>query len=118
MTERVAIPHPLPTPLIELIAQRFRCLGEPMRIALLDRLRDGEATVGELTEATGASQQNVSKHLGVLLGAGIVSRTKRGTSSVYAIADESVFALCEQVCGGLRRQLDELDLILQGGSER
>ena len=53
-----------------------------MRIALLDRLRDGEATVGELTEATGASQQNVSKHLGVLLNAGIVSRTKRGTSSV------------------------------------
>ena len=53
-----------------------------MRIALLDRLRDGEATVGELTEATGASQQNVSKHLGVLLSAGIVSRTKRGTSSV------------------------------------
>ena len=114
MTKRVAIPHPLPQPLIELIAQRFRCLGEPMRIALLDRLRDGDASVSELTEATGASQQNVSKHLGVLLSAGIVSRTKRGTSSVYAIADETVFALCELVCGGLRRQLDELDLILQG----
>ena len=114
MTERVAIPHPLPQPLIELIAQRFRCLGEPMRISLLDRLRDGEATVGELTEATGASQQNVSKHLGVLMSAGIVSRTKRGTSSVYAIADQSVFDLCELVCGGLRRQVDELDLILPG----
>jgi DNA-binding transcriptional ArsR family regulator len=110
----VAIPHPLPQPLIELIAQRFRHLGEPMRIALLDRLRDGVATVGELTEATGASQQNVSKHLGVLLGAGIVSRTKRGTSSVYAIADQTVFDLCELVCGGLRRQLDELDDILPG----
>ena len=114
MTKRVAIPHPLSQPLIELIAQRFRCLGEPMRIALLDRLRDGDASVSELTEATGASQQNVSKHVGVLLSAGIVSRTKRGTSSVYAIADETVFALCELVCGGLRRQLDELDLILQG----
>ena len=118
MTENVTIPHPLPQPLIELIAQRFRCLAEPMRIALLDRLRDGEASVSELTEATGASQQNVSKHLGVLLSAGIVSRTKRGTSSVYAIADEGVFELCEQVCGGLRRQLDDLDLILQGGAPR
>ena len=118
MTQTPAIPHPLPQPLIELIAQRFRCLGEPMRIALLDRLRDGEATVTELTDATGASQQNVSKHLGVLLSAGILSRTKRGTSSVYAIADETVFALCEQVCGGLRRQLDELDLILQGATDR
>ena len=109
-----AIPHPLPPPLTELIAQRFRCLAEPMRIVLLDRLRDGEATVTELTQATGASQQNVSKHLGVLLGAGIVSRSKRGTSSVYAIADEGVFELCELVCGSLRRQIEDLDLILQG----
>lgn len=85
-----------------------------MRIALLDRLRDGEATVTELQEATGASQQNLSKHLGVLLRAGIVSRTKRGTSSVYAIADEGVFELCEQVCGALRRQASELDRILEG----
>jgi DNA-binding transcriptional ArsR family regulator len=118
MAQTPAIPHPLPAPLIDLIAARFRCLGEPMRIALLDRLRDGEATVTELTAATGASQQNVSKHLGVLLNAGIVSRTKRGTSSVYAIADETVFALCEQVCGGLRRQLDELELILQDANAR
>jgi DNA-binding transcriptional ArsR family regulator len=105
-------PHPLPEQLVELIAQRFRVLGEPMRIKLLDRLRDGEATVGQLQEALGASQQNVSKHLGVLHGAGMVSRTKQGTSVVYAIADEGVFELCEHVCGGLRRQLDDLDAIL------
>jgi DNA-binding transcriptional ArsR family regulator len=99
---------------VELIAKRFRVLGDPLRITLLDRLRDGEATVSELREATGASQQNVSKHLGVLLEAGIVRRAKRGTSSVYSIADEGVFDLCEQVCGGLRRQLADLDAILQG----
>ena len=83
-------------------------------LTLLDRLRDGEATVTELTQATGASQQNVSKHLGVLLSAGIVSRSKRGTSSLYAIADEGVYELCELVCGSIRRQVDDLDLILQG----
>jgi DNA-binding transcriptional ArsR family regulator len=106
------IPHPLPGPLVELIAARFRVVGEPMRIRLLDRLRDGPATVNELTRALGASQQNVSKHLGVLHQAGIVSRSKQGTSVRYAIADETVFALCEQVCGGLRRQLDDLDDVL------
>jgi DNA-binding transcriptional ArsR family regulator len=116
MPDSAAIPHPLPAPLIELIAQRFRCLAEPMRIALLDRLRDGEATVTELTQATGASQQNVSKHLGVLLAAGIVSRSKRGTWSVYAIADEGVYELCELVCGKLRRQVEDLDLLLQGAA--
>ncbi len=88
-----------------------------MRIKLLDRLRDGEATVGELQEATGASQQNVSKHLGVLLNAGMVSRTKHGNRACYAIADETVFQLCELVCGGLRRQLAELDLILSAGEQ-
>ena len=117
MSDTPSIPHPLPDPLVELIAQRFRCLAEPMRIKLLDRLREGEATVGELQEAVGASQQNVSKHLGVLLDAGMVARAKRGTSAVYSIADEDVLELCEQVCGGLRRQLDELDTIL-GGSTR
>jgi DNA-binding transcriptional ArsR family regulator len=108
------IVHPLPDPLVDLIAQRFRVIGEPMRIKLLDCLRDGEATVNELTEALGASQQNVSKHLGVLHQAGILSRTKQGTAVRYAIADESVFALCEQVCGGLRQQVAELDQILSG----
>lgn len=100
---------------MDLVAGRFRVLGEPMRIKLLDRLRDGEATVQELQAALGASQQNVSKHLGVLLQAGMVARTKRGTSSVYSIADPGVFELCDLVCGGIRRQVAELDAILQGG---
>ncbi len=89
-----------------------------MRIQLLDALREGEATVRELQAATGASQQNVSKHLGVLLRAGIVARRKQGNFSVYSIADEAVFELCEQVCGGLRRQLDELDVLLPAGADR
>ena len=108
-----AVPHPLPEPLIELVAQRFRVLGEPMRIRLLDRLREGDATVGELQEALGASQQNVSKHLGILHAAGMVARTKQGTHTRYSISDPSVFELCDQVCGGVRRQLRELDAILQ-----
>jgi DNA-binding transcriptional ArsR family regulator len=109
------VPHPLPDQLAELIAQRFRVLGEPMRIKLLDALRDGEATVGELVDRLGTSQQNVSKHLGVLHQAGVVTRAKRGTFVHYAIADAGVFALCEQVCGGLRQQIHDLDQILTGG---
>jgi DNA-binding transcriptional ArsR family regulator len=118
VTAPASIPHPLAEPLIELIAQRFRVLGEPMRIKLLDRLRDGDATVGELQDALGASQQNVSKHLGVLAQAGMVARSKRGTSAVYSIADEAVFELCERVCGGLRRQVSDLDALLQAGGAR
>ena len=115
-------PHPLPEPLAELIAERFRVIGDPLRIRILDRLRGGEASVGELTEALSASQQNVSKHLGVLHAAGVVSRRKDRTRVIYAIADQSVFALCETVCGSLQQSVAELALLLgeatQTGSAR
>lgn len=118
MADRITVPRPLPAPLVELIAERFRVLGEPTRIRLLDVLREGPATVHELHESTGGSQQNVSKHLGLLLRSGLVSRSKDGNHSRYAIADEGVFELCEHVCSGLRRQLDELDAALPGGPNR
>jgi DNA-binding transcriptional ArsR family regulator len=118
MSTTTDIPHPLPAPLVELIAERFRVLGEPMRIRLLDALREAPATVQELQRVTGASQQSVSKHLGLLLRSGLVSRSKEGNFSLYAVADEGVFELCEQVCGGMRRQLDELDSLLPGGANR
>jgi len=103
---------PISDELAELIADRFRTLAEPTRLRLLDTLRDGPASVGELQERIGSSQQNVSKHLGILHRAGLISRRKEGTSSVYAIADESVFALCEQVCGSVQRQLDGVGALL------
>ena len=78
------LPHPIPDSLAELIAQRFRVLGEPTRIRILDRLREGEASVQDLTESLGSSQQNVSKHLGVLAQAGIVGRRKEETSRSIA----------------------------------
>ena len=108
------MPQPLPDALVELVAQRFRVIGEPMRIRLLERLRGGPRSVGELVEATGASQQNVSKHLGVLHQAGIVSRRKAGNQVLYAIADETVFSLCETVCGGIEAQVAGLAELLGG----
>jgi DNA-binding transcriptional ArsR family regulator len=108
----MAVSHPLPDDLVELIARRFRALSEPTRIKLLDRLREGEATVLELTALIGTSEQNISKHLGVLNRAGIVARHKRGNFSHYSIADEGVLALCEQVCGSLQRELDALQQIV------
>ena len=108
------IPHPLPDPLVELISERFRVLSEPMRIRLLDRLREGDATVGELTAATGATQQNVSKHLGVLTSAGMLSRERDGNFVRYRIVDPTIFELCELVCGRLREQSAELDRAIAG----
>jgi DNA-binding transcriptional ArsR family regulator len=89
---------PVITPeLAELIAARLRVIGDPMRIRILDLLRGGELSVGQITEGLGTSQQNASKHLGILLGAGIVGRRKEGTSSLYRVVDDSIYELCEQV---------------------
>ena len=104
--DEMAVPHPLPDDLVELIAERFRALSEPTRIKLLDRLREGEATVLELTELIGTTQQNVSKHLGVLQRAGIIGRRKQGNFAYYRIVDEGVSSLCEAVCGSLQQQVE------------
>ena len=109
----MALPSPITPELAELIAQRFRVIGDPMRIRILDYLRDGEHSVAEITLALGTSQQNASKHLGVLLQAGIVARRKEGTSARYRVADPDVYALCEQVCGGLQNQVAGLSALME-----
>ena len=83
----MTVTHPLSDDLVELIAERFRALSEPVRVKLVDRLREGEMTVLELTELTGTTQQNVSKHLGVLQRTGIVARRKQGSYADYRIVD-------------------------------
>ena len=108
------LPRPVPLELAELIAARLRVIGDPTRIRILDLLREGELSVMQLAELLQTSQQNTSKHLGVLLQAGILSRRKDGTSSLYKVADEGVYALCEQVCGGLQAQLAELSALVAG----
>jgi DNA-binding transcriptional ArsR family regulator len=110
----MTLPSPIPLDLAEMIAARLRIIGDPTRIRILDLLRDDELSVTQITEQLETSQQNASKHLGMLLQAGIVARRKDGNSSIYSIADRGVYELCEQVCGGLQLQLTELSALVQG----
>jgi ArsR family transcriptional regulator len=115
MRNRVMTQHPLSDDLVELIAQRFQALADPTRIKLLDCIcARGEASVQELTEVVGTTQQNVSRHLSVLRDAGIVRRRKAGYYAYYSIADERVLALCEDVCGSLEEQYASLHGIVAG----
>ena len=102
------LPQPLTDDAAELIAERFRLLAEPMRVRLLDRLREGEASVHELAEPLGTTPQNISKHLGVLARGGVVGRRKDGNFVYYRVVDEGIWELCQLVCGGVERRLDEL----------
>ena len=89
----------------ELIANRFRVLSDPLRLRLLQELRDGERNVSELVDALGAGQPSVSKHLKVLLDAGLVSRRQEGTAAYYQIAEPETFQLCELVCSSLEARI-------------
>ena len=86
---------------LALMGERFKVLGEPARLEILHALRDGELTVTELIEKTGFGQGNVSKHLQLLHAHGFVTRRKDGLHVRYAIADRSVFRLCDIMCGRL-----------------
>lgn len=90
---------------LELIAERFRVLGDPLRLRLLQALGDGERTVAELTLRAETSQANTSKHLGILLRSGLVARRKEGLFVYYRAADPDVFRLCDLVCGSLKDKL-------------
>lgn len=88
------------------VARRFRVLSDPMRLKILYNIGRKELTVGELVEITGGSQPNVSKHLSTLLTNGLVRRRRDGTSAYYSVTDPGIFNLCEQVCGGIDRDLE------------
>jgi DNA-binding transcriptional ArsR family regulator len=111
------VPHPIPDELAELIARRFRALGDPLRVRVLDQLRDDELSVNALADRLAAGQQNVSKHLALLADAGMVSRRKDGNRVYYRIADPAIFDLCEQVCGSLQTQLSTLAALVGGTTD-
>lgn len=101
---------PLTREALELVAQRFKALADPTRLALLQALFEGEKTVQELCEITGTGQANASKHLAMLADQGLVARRKDGLFARYRIDDPSVRALCDLVCGSLARRFDEARL--------
>jgi DNA-binding transcriptional ArsR family regulator len=111
--------------LIPQVAARFKALSDEGRLALLSALQRGEKSVGELAEATGRSQPNVSQHLASLLHAGLVEARRDGTRAFYRIADPTVLRICDAVCDSLaargreeRRHANEARRTRRAGGER
>ena len=90
---------------LEQVAAFFSAFAVPMRLKILNALRDGERNVGDLTAELGGSQANISKHLGLLARASLIKKTMRGTSAFYSIADPRIFHLCDLVCVQVGRRL-------------
>lgn len=105
---------PLNPELMALVAERFKALGEPARLMILNALREKEMTVTELMETTGLGQANASKHLQMLHGLGFVSRRKEGLYVYYRLADREVFQLCDIMCGRLVQEADTRSKLFSG----
>ena len=82
---------------LEKVAGQFRLLAEPMRLKILQALCARPLTVGEIVEATGATQSNVSKHLALLALAGVITRQKDGQFVYYGMSNPLTMKLCELV---------------------
>jgi DNA-binding transcriptional ArsR family regulator len=105
-TTAKSIMEGLPPEALEQVAAYFQALSEPTRLQILNLLRQQEHNVGELAQLCGYTSANVSRHLALLTAHGLVARQSRGTSVYYRIADESIYALCDLVCGTIARQLE------------
>jgi len=92
---------------LEVVSERFRVLSDPMRLKILHNLRDAELTVGNLVACTGGSQPNISKHLSILRGAGLVKRRQEGNMAYFSIGAPFVFELCDIVCEGIRKEFEQ-----------
>jgi DNA-binding transcriptional ArsR family regulator len=97
----------LPPAALEQVADYFRTLSEPMRLRILNLLGNGEMSVGDIAQQAPSSVANISRHLAQMARNGLIARTSRGNSVYYSIADPTVSALCDLVCGSIARRYDE-----------
>jgi ArsR family transcriptional regulator len=98
--------HPvLSNEALELVASRFRMLGDQSRLRILNQLMQSESSVQQLVTTTGLTQPNVSRHLGMMRTEGIVSRRSEGNHKFYCISDPTIAELCNIVCSNLSSHL-------------
>lgn len=102
---------------LDLVAQRFAVLSEPMRLRLIHALFAGEKSVNALVREIGCTQANVSRHMQTLTQAHLLARRKEGLQVFYSIADPSIFKLCELVCGSLEKQFAKQSETFSGPTE-
>lgn len=91
----------------ESVSRYFSLMAEPMRVRIMHSICDGERTVGDIVDAVGATQTNVSRHLAALYQADAVYRRKAGNHVFYGIRDSALIALCRGVCIHIASRLDD-----------
>ncbi|MFO1322932.1 MAG: metalloregulator ArsR/SmtB family transcription factor [Burkholderiales bacterium] len=89
------------------VARYFGVLSEPTRLKILHTICQDERSVSAIVAATGATQTNVSRHLALMLQAGVVSRRRDGNAVYYRVADPEFVEICRSVCVQIASRIDE-----------
>lgn len=114
MTNRAELP--VSDDLLVRIADRLKALADPTRLKILHLLEGGEICVGEIATEVGGTQANVSKHLAVLRGAGLVKARRTGMNVCYSLAEPAVFEICRLTLKCLERQASGIVAELEEGT--
>lgn len=83
--------------MFESVARYFSVLGEPTRLKILSVICGGEQCVSDIIQATGLAQANISRHLGLMYQAGLLSRRREGTLVFYRVSDRHAGELCRSI---------------------
>ena len=94
-------------PVFDAVAAYFSVLSEPTRLKIMHAVCNGERTVSRIVEETGATQTNVSRHLGLMHRHGVLARRREGTQILYRVADPTMVDLCRTVCNRIAGTIDE-----------
>lgn len=97
---------------LEMVAERFRVLADPLRLQILHYVGNEEKSVGNIVAGLQASQPNVSKHLKFMQDTGILFRRQEKNAAFYRVADPSIFQMCDMVCGALKESAENRTKVL------
>lgn len=98
----------------EAVAAYFGILSEPTRLRIVHAICEKEMTVSQIVEALGATQTNVSRHLGLMHRSGVLARRKDGNQVYYRVADVAMVDICRSVCNRIAGQMDERTPLRRG----
>ena len=89
------------------VAAYFSVLSEPTRLRIMHSICETEKTVSQIVDEIGATQTNVSRHLGMMHRSGVLARRKEGNQVYYRAADTAMVELCRGVCKRISEQMGE-----------
>jgi ArsR family transcriptional regulator len=99
--------------LIEFRAEILKALAQPTRLKIIDFLRDGERCVCEIFPAISEEQSNTSRHLNMMMSAGVLSRRKDGLKIYYAIKHQEIFQVIDIVTGIVKQDISSRHKLLK-----